>query len=474
MSLPQSIQKSVEAMLSRGHARRLGRVENFFAICQRQDLYKNFSMISTFNHKINSKPLLYHALRSMMLKNSMICTTIADTDHSDLTKPRPQTDYVKILDQLKYKDVFLDLGDKSLDDRDELLNEINDIVLPYGHGNPLWKLAILDDNTLCYISNHCSSDGITAKHFFQDLVHELNEIDESSLPQEDQYDEKLLIDYEQDKSIIPAIPMPLESIVSHKPPLWYYPEFIFNILFIKKFSSRRESTPNSKHHLRSINITSEELSEIKKFIKPHGITLTPYILSTWLWSQYQSGFLTQREKFTDSLIAVDTRHYIPNAIEKNLYKYGLHACSFHTFFRKPQSFNWKSIEKFSEYTKWVVSTGRALYRLGFSTSETLAQKKNMDALLKKIVTQSPKGNTMFSNSGVMLENYKDNGKCKVVDSWFSQNMNGTYFLFTLNTVSTKENGLNIVINTAQQEITNDQFDKLAKIFRENLINGCNS
>lgn len=471
MSLPLQIQKSLEAMISRGHARRLGRVENFFAICQRQKLYKNFNVISTFNHKISSKPLLYHALRSLMLKNSMICTTIANTDHSDISVPRPNTDYVKILDQLKFKDMFLELDNKNLNNKDQLLEEINDIVIPYGHGNPLWKLIVLDDYTLCYLSNHCSSDGITAKHFFQDLTKELNAIDESTLSTEEDYDEKLVIDYEQDKSLIPNLPEPLENLVSHKPPLWYYPEFIGNILFIKYFSSRRPSTPNTKHLVRAINISASELSQIKSQTKPRGITLTPYIHSAWLWSQYKSGFLKETENFTDSIVAVDTRHYIPNAIEKDLYKYGLHACSFHTFFRKPQSFNWNSIIKFSDYTKWAVSTRRALYRLGFATSEKLAQKKNMDAVLRKVVLEGPKGNTMFSNAGVIDDD--EVGKFQILESWFSQNMNGTYFLFTLNTLTTKDGGLNIVVSTPEKEIGDEQFDKLMETFKESLINGCN-
>lgn len=470
--IPPTVKKSLEYMLSKGHARRLSPAENFFALCQRQQLYKNFSLVVKFKSKVNNKGLLYHALRSVILKNPILATTVVDTDYSDVSVPRPDHDHIKILDQLKFKDLFIDVPEKVSIANDgnkaHLSQVLNDVALPYGHGNGFWKLVVVDDYTLGYISNHIASDGISARYLFQDLQREFALIDTTILPENEEYDNKFLIDYEKDQDLLPELPQPLDLLVPHKPPLWFLPEFFWNTYMVKKHCYKTNPTAYQPLHYRSIKITPEELSRVKAMTRKQKVTMTPYIQTAWLFSQHQNGLLKDWN-FTDMFIAVDTRHYIPHAISRDLYKYGLHACSFHTYWRTVKTYSWAKVRQFSAYAKWAVRSKRALYRVGIINSSKLAKKRNMDKFIREKILNSAKGNTMMSNVGYMSSAH---GAFEFEDVVFSQHMRGTYFEYCLCGVSTDRGGLNFAINVPKNDVDEDTLDALIEDFRKNLINGC--
>nr|AEZ66623.1 putative alcohol acetyltransferase [Wickerhamomyces anomalus] len=462
------IQKSLDTMLSKGHARRLSPVENFFALAQRQKLYKNFTMVVKFKNKINNKGLLYHAVKKIIFQNPLMGCTVVNTDYSDLVTPKPQHDYIKILDKLKFKDLFIDGGNVPKEAA-KRMEYINDIVLPYGHGHPFWKLIILDDFTLGYISNHISSDGITAKNFFQDLQHQLTKLSSTNSIPEIDYDNELILDYQTDQHLLPTLPPALDSIISHKPPLWYYPEFLYTMYKISKTCELIQPTINHAHHYKSIKIPPEQLSQIQKMIKSNNVTMTPYLETAWLVSQKQINLLGNTSN-VDIITAVDTRHYISSDVDREKYRYGLHACSTHTYWEIMNDFKWSSVRDVHKYMKWGVSTKRALFRLGFITSDKLANKHNLDGFFKDKLKQGKKGNTMFSNVGVVNNS---NGEFAFEDVVFAQHMNGTYFKFCFCCATDLLNGgLNIVVSVPKCDIDEDELDLLMKQFEQNVIQGC--
>lgn len=476
----EEVSESLAQMLvDNVHARRMNSAENFFAICQRQRLYTTFSLMVEFNQKVNDRALLYHAIRNIMLKNPILCITVVDSDHSDLSVVKPQHDYLKVLDELKFKDLFLDppIDVDIVHNKGEFFRKLNDIEIPYGHENTIWKLMILDDYNIVFIANHVALDGISAKHFMQDLQKQLCIMDPTIIMEKDvNYDEELILNYQRDKSKIPKLPKSFDQIVPHNPPFWYIPEFLWNTFFTKRWVWKTSiPSRNESHNHSIINITPEQLQTIKSKTREKAVTLTPYIEIAWLVSQYQIG-LFENWSYTDLIVAVDSRIYLPQDIDKDLYRYGLLASSFHTYIPIIKKFLWSKVQQYTNYNQWCVRTKRALFRLGIISSSKIVAKGgqiNMDKVLKDTLLNNPKGNTLFSNLGFIMDNGIECGdKFKLQNAYFTQHMNGNYFTFCLNCVTTANGGMNIIYSVPEKDLSQNKLDELTRKFKENLINGC--
>lgn len=465
--------ETLQEMTESGHARRMGHIENYFAILQRQGLYKTFAVLARFNTNVNDKALLFNALRPLLLRYPTLAATIVDTDYTGTTIPRPIHDFIKVIDVLRLKDVLYELPEevKSLKGSD-LLKALNDIELPYADGNPLWKLAFLDDHTLVYITNHCLSDGITAKYLLQDLENEFEKLSNETFDTTEDYESKILLNYNSDKQSLAKLPSPIDSVVSYTPPFWYFGEYIFNLLFIKKFCfSSGTVSPTDKHIYRQVHIPAEELALIKKRLENNSsgkrITLTPLIQAAWLNAQYQSGILTNFTQMSDFSVPCDARQYLPPGVDQNDYKYGANTSGSHKFFYPVKKLTWSVVDYFNSYIKSLFQSRRFLYNLGIITLEFIGQKQNLDKVIKESYIGASRGNTVFSNLGLVHDS--NNANYRIQDISFTQSAGSLIFNFAINSVSCAHGGMNLVITMAENAVPEEKFDIMVAKFEENLL-----
>lgn len=465
--------ETLEEMLEAGHARRMGHIENYFAILQRQKLYKTFSVVARFNTKVNNKALLFHALRPLLLKYSTLAATVVDTDYSDTTIPRPIHDYIKVIDLLRLKDFLYELPEeaKSLKD-DDLLRELNNIELPYADGNVLWKLAFLDDNTIVYISNHCLSDGITAKNLLQDLENEFERLASEDLPDAD-YDSKILLNYNSDKQQLAKLPPALDTHVKYAPPFWYFPEYLFNFFFIRFLCFNSGVVkPTDQHQYKTINLSSNEVSALKQRLKENEsdkkITLTPFIQAAWLNAQYNSGiFDNSYFKIADFSIPCNARQYLPSGTDQDQFKYGANTSGAHKFFTPVKKLTWAIVGQYNSYIKYLFQTRRFLYNMGILTMEAIAKTKNLDKIVRESFFGVQRGNTLFSNLGLVQDS--NNERYRIQDIKFSQNAGALIFNFSICSVASIAGGMNIVVSMAENAVPEKSFDLIMENFRHNLL-----
>ncbi len=465
--------EQLQEMISNGHARRMGHIENYFGIAQRQKLYKTFAVIAKFNTKVNDKALLFHALRPLLLKYPTLACTIVDTDYSDTTIPRPIHDFIKVIDVLKLKDFLYELPQeiKGLKQDDpELFAKLNEIVLPYADGNTLWKLAFLDDYTMVYITNHCLSDGISAKNLLQDLENEFERLS----PDDDgeDYESKILLNYNSDKSILGKLPPSIDSIVSYKTPWWYIPEYIYNQFVINYLSFASGVVERSDTHIyKQVHIPPKDLEIIRQRLKDNEadrkITLTPFIQAAWLNAQYQAGIFNNFTQVSDVSLPCNTRQYLPSGYDLDAFKYGANTSGSRKFFTPVKKLTWSIVDYFNSYYKYLFKTKRFLYNMGIMTLEIVFKNQNMDKIISESYFGQPRGNTVFSNIGLVHDS--NNKKYRISDVHFSQSPGSLVFTFAMNTVSSVDGGLNIVLAMAEKTISKEKFEFIVEKFKENLL-----
>jgi len=489
--------------LANNHARKMGHMENYFAILQRQDYYKNFTIICKFNIKITEiYHVLFHSLRSIFLQNPILLSTIVthQVDHNCI--PRPH-DYIKVIDELTMKDLFIELNDeikqKTVGNELELYNALNSIKIPYGEGNTTWKLAILDDYTLAYLSNHVLSDGIAGKNFFQDLTTTMNEIvlksNDSNIKLNVEPMNSIIFNYSNDFKKIGSLVENNEFLVDHSLRYTQLPEFIYNNLIISKMCHNSPQSPNDDINYHHINISSIQLFKIKESLQLHSlhqhrkITLTPYLQTAWLHAQYKTNLYPKTwTNLTNASLAVDTRQYM-SLNDKTRAKYGLNTSAFGHFHYPIRNFNWNYVIWFNNYIKSCVVYKKSLLLCGLLMKENVSKKKNLDKTVVEQMKTRTRKNTLFSNIGLVESeagdsnhNHEDHenpgnpgnpGSFKIMDVLFTQNFNGNFYDFSINSVATIENGLNIIITSPKKCIfSQEKFKECCEFFHKILIEGC--
>lgn len=470
--------KELETKILNGHARETGHVENFFAISQRVNLYKSFCVVTKFNKKVSSdKNLLFHAIRPLLLKYPILATTLVEQKIDDSVIPRPH-DYIKVLNEIKYKDLFIDVNDtdlQHLNDAD-LYHALNDIVIPYGKGNLTWQLVVIDDYRLAYIANHILADAIAGKYFFQDLETQFSKLDPSLINSQNITNDSIIFDYEADKEHLGKLVDATDNIIDYTPPYWFFPELVMNQFVISKFGSNTPPKCGEPIHYKTIHITAQELAKMKKDLRDNErdkkITLTPYIQAAWLNAQYKTKIFNS--SITNFALPVDTRIYFPGD-DKDKYKYGLNTSLTNKFFFHVKEFTWGWVDYFNTYIKWCLKTKRSLYQPGLVTLEKIYKNKNFDVAVEKGQRARLRTNTLFSNMGLMESNDEidqENG-ILIQDCTFSQHFNGIFYDFSINAAATQRNGLNLVISVPESApFTMDQFQEVVDVFKQNLLGEC--
>lgn len=461
----------LEYKLKKQHARQQGHVENYFALFQRQKLYKTFSVLCTFNQKVNDLNLLFHSLRPILLKHPILASTLIAQDVPESVKPRPN-DFIKVKSQVKFGELIYESSKFNGLENEELYSAINEIVISYGHDNLHWRLVIVDDHTLAFIGNHVCSDGIAGKYFFQDLEEQFNKYTPTT--ETNINCDSIIFDYSKDQDQMGTIPLGADHIIDYTPPLWFIPQHFYNKFMIEKFVPSSPTTTGCPQYYRKIHIPSSRLSKIKQDLieneRDKKITLTPYIQAAWLNAQERAQ-VYPGASLTNFLLAVDTRQYLPTTEKLEDYKYGMYNSAMNKFHHPVKQFTWSIVDYFNGYMKKCVKNGTPLYLLGFLTQEKNIKNVNLDEALRESNKKRLRQNTLFSNIGLI--DSVNGSSIKIVDCVFTQNFHGNFYDWSINGVATREGGLNIVISVPSTvKFTEEKMNEVCDEFYKNMINEC--
>lgn len=382
-----------ESLLERGHSRRMGHLENYFAIMQRQKLYTNFNMYGELNKEVTREQLAV-AIRQILLRHPIMMQAIIPkkfpeheeyyTSDDYYNTPFPENDFLRVItSKIKLSDIIINEQSEDYGEIiDMILSEykkngykfdaymqelIGNIVIPIGNPNkPNWRLLCLPSaeggeaqwKKFVYISNHCCSDAISAVNLFQDIAENVSLIEQNSwaVP----YADDVIVDYEQDVADIAKLPAPITERVEYRPPLSKLPKIML-VSFLKTAlnfkSDALETRCNDEYsgepetsavqmgdvcYDSILNYTCEEVAVIRDRIKHnvHGkCTVTPFIQAAFFVAMHQSRkLLGQKQGFkewmsewgVDMATPSSTRRYLPEDPEvRDMYKYGSNVGGIH-------------------------------------------------------------------------------------------------------------------------------------------------
>ncbi|KAH3675000.1 hypothetical protein WICPIJ_009386 [Wickerhamomyces pijperi] len=474
---------------SKGHARQMGKIENYFASLKRQDMFNNFCVISRFESQITNE-LLYLFVKGLIVKYPILMCVTNATDHSKADTPSPR-DHIMVKDLIEFTDIVIELPAAIMDlyhgsgnnmRNPDLLQRLNDVEIPYGDASLTWRLARLDDHTVVYLSNHCLSDGVSGKNmtislseFLSTNTSSTNSADATSVDLNEP-----LFQYQTQSTELKHLPPAIDSLVNFTPPLSYLPEFVFNTLVINKLSHKHPelSSREQKHVYKLVNISSERLSEIKKILSSQSqrITINSLIHTLWRTAQYQHvlQFNNSFLKLSDTAVPCDARRYVKEqasttdaaagdaaANSKDHLKFGSNVSGVHKYHHPINNLTWNWITYENSLFQGYIQNKRPLYPFGILTSDLITQRKSLDQVLTEASVGVQRQGTLMSNVGLV----KGHG---IKDTVFSQNSEMNFSSVCLSIVGTENSGVNIVIAMCEGWTTDEKFNAMVKYFEELL------
>lgn len=460
-------------LIARGHARRMGHLENYFALLQRQKLYTNFTMYYELNKSLKLTDLT-RSLRELILNYPILATTIVPKgypNHTEfyesdqyLNEPYPKHDFIKILDELKindviineqqeYQDILTKIKNQYLIDGEKVTSEltvlVNSIILPIYQLDKLnWRILILDDykknndqsfRKIVYISNHCNSDAMTSYNLVNELLKILNKENISNNEFTINQD-GLIFNYKKDFEKMSKLPPPITDLVNYKPTIKSIPQFVISAL-IKKYLNYKSPPSvitkrlyqNGQLHLDSnvkpnyhhwLNLTPGELGNLRQVIKSKNCSITGFLQTILFFTLKKDGKFDNRpwdQLGFDISIPNDTRKLLPPD-ELNNFKFGSNVggthYSFSIAFLQPKKF-WSMCEY---YTK-VIQTGDYLIGLGSIMVGPIVNKVNIDKLISDSYLGNRRGGIILSNIGMLGDTDKDTNETTSADTIRSTNTN---------------------------------------------------
>ncbi|EDO19018.1 hypothetical protein Kpol_2002p89 [Vanderwaltozyma polyspora DSM 70294] len=513
-----------QELVDRGHARRMGQLENYFALLQRQNLYKNFNVYGEINEPID-KFQLGTAFRQMLLKYPILMHVIVPRKYphheeyyaSDeyLNNPQPINDYIKVMENIDLEDILLNsqpeyeaIVGKLLDQyksdgykyTNRMIEIIGDISIPIcDQTKPNWRLLCLPTkesdkkwHAFVYISNHCAADGMTSMNFFHDIVNGLN--DKSSETVTEVNGRMNLVNYAKDHKNISKFPKPITERVEYRPSLSQLPKFMIGNIARTKLNYKSPcalTTTVDKVDMQTfdyiLNFTNEEVGKIRKHIKANthnGVTLTPFLQTCLFVTLYQFGTIFQKtllEWGLDSVLPVNARKYLPEDAElRDSYKYGSNVGGIH-YFNLISSFNikndeaetfWSLVDYYHANYQKAYHNGDTFVGFGLLMSDFIVKNKNVDKLIKEDYVNQKRGGVILSNLGFFPQDTRN--EYYLNDLIFAQTFGSMKFTFGLSLCSTNVNGLNIGISVVRDAFNDrETFEKFCKHYKETIINFAN-
>ncbi|CCF57820.1 hypothetical protein KAFR_0D01730 [Kazachstania africana CBS 2517] len=471
-----------QELIDRGHARRMGHLENYFAMLQRQELYSNFAVYLKMNKSV-SRNDLKHALREVILENSVLAHTIVPKYYPDheafyksekyLNVPYPKHDFMKILpslslediiinDQSEYTEVVNSIIDQFVKDNGKITNKLSEIVsnicIPiYDQSRPNWRLLCLPDNTdeysnFVYISNHCCSDGTSGINLFQDLVKSLNGKKSPEMTSPD----SLIYNYEKDFDKISKLPAAITDRVDYRPALWKLPQFMLSTLGKVFFSYKSPAPVSTKINMSKpqpsfhniLNFTPDELNKIRIAIKKNACTMTSFLQTCLFITLKEHGIFANRkwnEFGFDITVPSNTRKDLPEELVTSQYKYGSNVGGLHYSFLI-SSFIAENFWKLCSYYSAVLKQADFLRPLGTIMLDFVVNKQNIDSMISDSYLNKKRGGIILSNVGYFEQN---DDECEILDLMLMQNVGGLNFSYAVNICSTNLGGMNICLSIVE-------------------------
>ncbi|CAR21516.1 alcohol O-acetyltransferase [Lachancea thermotolerans CBS 6340] len=511
----------LEELEKRGHARRLGNLENYFALGQRQDLYSNFGMFCELDRACSENELA-EALRGMCLEYPLLLHTVLEKKEAQdvnfyqtseyLSKPWPQHDYIRVLQRVRFADVLLNDQEEYAEIVNAALKEfasnggqyssevfelINKVRIPYCHNSrPNWRIMCFPEEgnaqsrewrKILLLSNHCSSDGMSSANFFHDLQDHLNNLP-PSLPQAD-----VIFDYSQDHETLGKLPAPIETQISYVGPKSYFAQLVGNQVLREYFGYKSPTPPiprvnepgGNDFYSYFLKITPSEVAAVKKKLKNKldpSCTLTPFFQACWFAALYKSGIVFSKsfsQQLSNIMVAMNTAQLLPEDKQlKKQYRYGANVGGSHYNYQissfnvadKPEAF-WKLVRYYQDVFVDAKRKKHFLYPLGALMIDSIYKTKNIDLAVTNSILGKSRLGTMLSNVGYFPQKARATvGGFHIQDLIFAQTTGSFRFTFDINLCATDIGGLNITACVAEGALpTREDWKKLCELFKTIIL-----
>lgn len=322
-------------MLIQPNHRRKPEFNERYYICRTIENYStNFSIIVQYNRQI-SHNLLSNALYSLIKKNSWFVQNFFQIDQRNPATANGHNFEVRILEHVKFNDV---VKFHQIDKFDEIIMEsLNDHIFSMNNATlPLWKINVFEEmrpngNQFISVSfDHSNYDGLSGVQFQKDLAKEL-------LTAKDDLFYDVLFDYQRDFGNLPAEILPavdnltdlfdLGVLLSSNSILKKWVPFYDTICgFIWPsdppiFDTDTPVTKNLQTKYKFLKLTSNQIGQISKYCRSHGITLTTYFDIICICALQETVFSVVKSLaiHTSSLVAINGRRYYSDEIKNFLY-----------------------------------------------------------------------------------------------------------------------------------------------------------
>ena len=496
-------------LIERGHMRRMGHLENYFALVERQELYSNFSVHCTLNHPLDYS-YLRDILREIILQNSILAHAMVHRGYPDpkayyqgsdfLATPYTEYDYIRVIDRLKLGDVVLDLGTgigarifesyKAADYKvtktvSELIAGI--CISIYDVDTPNWRLICLPKNIeeessgrfsrMIYISNHCCSDGVSGVNLFRDIVQILNRMSPNGLQGSDTKTntkvdrDSTIYDYASDWQSMSKLPLPITDRINYIPSAFKLAVGMIDALVRSVTDYKSPAQPitritNEKPQTcfhETLRFTPHEVTRMRRKIREENCTVTAFLQTCLFVSLQQHQVFANRkwrELTFDMTIPSDTRKFLPEELATEQYKYGSNVGGQHYSFM---------IRKFDDKNFWdlcrqymdTLRNGDQFIGFGLLFHDMVRKNQNVDKIIVDSYLGQRRGGVMLSNLGVYNQVVEDGKEMawQIEDMEFLQNVSGIVFSYSVGVCTTETSGMNIALSVIEGALKDrDDFE----------------
>lgn len=502
-----------EEILERGHARRMGHLENYFALLQRQDLYGNFATYCEYESYVDVKQLV-PILRDIFFQNPILVHTIIPKNYPNheefylseeyLKKPYPEHDYIKIISRLDLNDIIINEQKEYKEYVDSILQRFRDdgcvvtssltemiskIRIPICQPNrPNWRLLILFDSKgassfkhVVYISNHCCSDAMSGVNLFKDINNGLSMLrDENTTDNEDLLQ---IYDYDKDYTRFKKLAVPITERIDYRPNWISMGKFMVNNMIINYMSykfkgseTERISEDQRENFHYNMKIGRDELSQLKSELRKHNSSMTGFLQACFFIILNESKVFDDRkwnEMGVDISIPNDHRRSLPKELVEEQYKYGSNVAGSHYSFLI-SSIKRDQLWELSKYYTDVIQNADYNVGLGTLMLDFVYKNQNVDKIIADSYLGKQRGGILLSNIGLHTDGKENEDKPingGIKDLMFVQNVGTLNFSLVFNVCSTKKSGMNICISGIEGTIGdrskfNATFKKLEEFIKD--------
>ncbi|THU92734.1 hypothetical protein K435DRAFT_725967, partial [Dendrothele bispora CBS 962.96] len=244
-----------------------------------------------------SRDVLFSAVRSLVRKHAALCVCLAD-------EGTPEPKFVR-LESIDLSEVvrFVDQSSQELEKIIE-----SEFLKPFDTTKTLWRLTILNGNTVLFVYHHCMGDGMSSTAFHRTLFRALNE-EQPTGP--DSFVEKVFTPGDT------ALVDPIEHLTDVTPPWLTVIREVLKLFIPPSWTSAArswtgndvpsfESLPSPlKTHARAIRFSAKDVATLTSLCRSHNATITSalyFLITTSLSHTIQNPpYLTEKSNICASI-----------------------------------------------------------------------------------------------------------------------------------------------------------------------------